>query len=72
MQCIVPKHLFGRDKFASGVLLGLLRGNLLLLFLGSEFGLAFHGTLSGLLKENGKGFARAMEFATNGVRRLIG
>jgi hypothetical protein len=54
------------------VLLGLLRGNLLLLFLGSEFGLAFHGTLSGLLKENGKGFARAMEFATNGVRRLIG
>jgi hypothetical protein len=86
VERVVPQHLVRGIELACGGLGG--RGRLgLLLCFGSEFGLAFHSTISSkrfhwvtqvpgtsgvrLFKQDGEGLASAMEFAPNGIRSLL-
>lgn len=74
MQCVMAQHFFDSSEFVRGVLPGLVVGKLLFLFglAGSQFRLAFHnGSSSGFFKKGGESFAGAMEFAADGVRRLL-
>ena len=68
----MAEHLLRRCKLAHDFLLPL-RGLMLKLFLTSKFYLAFHSAnSSGLFKQDGKSFARAVQLAAHGIRGLLG
>jgi hypothetical protein len=77
MNRVVAQHLLDGSKFLCPLLLNLLLAQGVLLFFSRSVDADFLGRIhksgsSGLLKENGEGLARAVEFAPNGVGRLVG
>ena len=76
MDSIVAEHFLNAGEFAGVRLQDLMLAELLLLlslFLGDEFFLAVHNiTSSGLFEQCGKGLARAVKFAADGISGLLG